>query len=158
MSFNWEELSSLLDRHSDRHAGLRLLISHAQAGPAGVLLRLTPGLVELESLVEQEQQWLQSLKPHSEALKTNGWSLQSTSWQESIALKGGKALLDRWLENGSQYRCMLGEQSETTLATLRRLLEQRGDHGLELPLQHTLVNGSRDTKKSPGGAGANAKA
>jgi len=147
VSFNWQELSSLLDRHSDRHAGLRLLISHAQAGPAGVLQQQTPGLVELESLVKQEQQWLQSLEPQNEALQTNGWTLQSTTWQESIALTGGKALLDRWLENGSQYRCMLGEQSETALLVLRRLLEQRGDHGLELPLRHTLVSGSRGIKK-----------
>ena len=143
VSFDWQQLASLLDRHSDIHAGLRLLVSNAQAGPAGVLIKQTPGLIELESLVEREQQWLQSLKPRTEALEATGWILQSTRWQETIVLSGGKTLVERWLQTGSQYRRMLGEQSESSLNMLRRLLEQHGEHGLGLPLQHMLISGSR---------------
>ena len=143
VSFDWQQLASLLDRHSDIHAGLRLLVSNALAGPAGVLIKQTLGLIELESLVEREQQWLQRLKPRTEALEATGWILQSTRWQETIVLSGGKTLLERWLQTGSQYRRMLGEQSESSLNMLRRLLEQHEVHGLGLPLQHMLISGSR---------------
>ena len=143
VSFDWQQLASLLDRHSDIHAGLRLLVSNALAGPAGVLIKQTPGLIELESLVEREQQWLQRLKPRTEALEATGWILQSTRWQETIVLSGGKTLLERWLQTGSQYLRMLGEQSESSLNMLRRLLEQHEVHGLGLPLQHMLISGSR---------------
>ena len=143
VSFDWQQLASLLDHHGESHSGLRLLVSNAQAGPAGVLTKQTPGLMELESLVEQEQQWLQTLQPQTEALEAAGWILQSTRWQETIVLAGGKTLVKRWLQNGSQYRCMLGEQSPNSLSMLRRLLEQHGEHGLGLPLQHLLISGSR---------------
>ncbi len=145
VSFDWQRLASLLDLHGESHSGLRLLVSNAQAGPAGVLTKQTPGLMELESLVEQEQQWLQTLQPQTEALEETGWILQSTRWQETIVLAGGKTLVERWLQNGSQYRCMLGEQSANSLSMLRSLLEQKGENGLGLPLQHLLISGSRRT-------------
>ncbi len=145
VSFDWQQLASLLDLHGESHSGLRLLVSNAQAGPAGVLTKQTPGLMALESLVEQEQQWLQTLQPQTEALEATGWILQSTRWQETIVLASGKTLVERWLQDGSQYRCMLGEQSPNSLTMLRRLLEQDGEHGLGLPLQHMLISGSRRT-------------
>jgi len=143
VSFDWQQLAFLLDHHGERHSGLRLLVSNAQAGPAGVLIQQTPGLMGLESFVEQEQQWLQTLQPQTEALEAAGWILQSTRWQETIVLEGGKTLVERWLQNGSQYRCMLGEQSQNSLSMLRRLLEQHGEQDLGLPLQHLLISGSR---------------
>ena len=143
VSFDWQQLALLLDHHSERNSGLRLLVSNAQAGPAGVLTKQTPGLMELESLVEQEQKWLQTLQPQTEALEAAGWILKSTRWQETIVLAGGKTLVERWLRNGSQYRCMLGEQSQNSLNMLRRLLERHGEQYLGLPLKHLLISGSR---------------
>ena len=142
-AFDWQRLASVLDGHSHNASGLRLLISRAEAGPAGALTAKVPEATGLETLVEREQQWLLRLQPQIEPLQAMGWQLNSQSWRETIALDGGKNLADRWLQQGSLYRQMLGEPSAGSLKRLRQLLEQLGSHGLALPLQHQLLSGSR---------------
>ena len=140
---DWQKLAALLGRHSHAGTGLRLLISRAQAGPAGALLQQEPGATELEDLIAQEQQWLKGLQPQTGPLEAVGWQLLSQQWQETIALTGGRSLVERWLQEGSPYRRMLGAQSVENLNRLRHLLEQHSDGGLALPLQHQLLCGSR---------------
>ena len=143
VSFDWQQLASLLDCHSDGKAGLRLLISRAVAGPAGALISQNPEATQLEALVAREQEWLLHLQPQTELLEALGWQLHSQLWQETIAMAGGKTLVERWLQEGSHYMQMLGEQSTSSLKQLRQLLDQYGGKGLALPLQHQLLSGSR---------------
>ena len=133
----------MLDRHSHGKAGLRLLISRAVAGPAGALISQNPEATQLEALVAREQEWLLQLQPQTELLEALGWQLHSQLWQETIAMAGGKTLVERWLQEGSHYMQMLGEQSTSSLKQLRQLLDQYGGKGLVLPLQHQLLSGSR---------------
>ena len=144
-SFDWHELASLLERHSDPAGGLRLLISRAMAGPAGTLQKQVSDSSALDALAMQEQDWLQRLRPQTQALEAAGWTLQHQFWSEIIALKGGQALVQRWLQEDSPYRRMLGKQSADSLKLLRRLLEQHGNDGLGLPLEHQLILGTRTT-------------
>ena len=144
-SFDWHELAYLLKRHSDPAAGLRLLISRAMAGPAGTLQKQVSDSSALDALAMQEQDWLQRLRPQTQALEAAGWTLQHQFWSEIIALKGGQALVQRWLQEDSPYRRMLGAQSAGSLKLLRRLLEQHGNDGLGLPLEHQLIRGTRTT-------------
>ena len=63
----WRRLTEsarlLLERHGDPAAGLRLLISRAEAGPAGTLQTQMADPSELDALAAQEQHWLQRLRP-----------------------------------------------------------------------------------------------
>jgi len=142
-AFDWQQLASVLDRHGHRRTGLRLLISRAETGPAGALTSQNPEARELKALVAREQQWLERLQPQTGFLEAMGWQLQSQRWQETIAMAGGKTLVERWLQEGSPYRTMLGEQSTSSLKQLRQLLEQQGGEAMALPLQHQLLSGSR---------------
>ena len=144
-TFDWNQLASLLERHSDPAAGLRLLISRAEAGPAGTLQTQMADPSELDALAAQEQHWLQRLRPRTQELEATGWSLQHECWREIIALQGGESLVQRWLQEGSPYRQMLGDPPPGSLNLLRRLLEQQGNDGLGLPLEHQLIRGSRTT-------------
>ena len=71
------------------------------AGPAGTLQKQVSDSSALDALAMQEQDWLQRLRPQTQALEAAGWTLQHQFWSEIIALKGGQALVQRWLQEDS---------------------------------------------------------
>ncbi|MGB1775960.1 MAG: recombination protein RarA, partial [Synechococcus sp.] len=129
---------------------LRLMISHADAGPATTLLSEAKAVTDdereqLTAVLQQEEsllgrQWQRLMPPAN-----SGWRMETSQWQEPLLLPGGQALAQRWLEEGSPYRSQLDALDADALALLRALLKRRGDQPLRLPMQHRLFSGVMDS-------------
>ena len=92
---SWKTLSA----RAMPDAQLRLLFSEPQLGPAAAVLELVdndatdPNLLQaLNSLAQRECDWLSQEKQRERLLSTldtNGWTIQTSSWQESADADGG---------------------------------------------------------------------
>ena len=54
----------------------------------------------------QEQHWLSQEKQRERLLSTldtNGWTIQTSSWQESLTLTVDSSLIERWLGDNRPY-------------------------------------------------------
>ena len=140
---HWSMLSgNLLDRCSP-DAGLRLLISSAECGPAEALLSLGHNSSELEALGRREKAWRERLISPISQLKADGWSISSESWVETLTLPGGRELTDRWLREGSSYRGVMAGADAGDINELKQTLEGLGKAGLQLPMRHRMIQGKR---------------
>ena len=122
-----------------------MLISRAELGPAGALQQRQNVTELLRPLIAQEQLWLERQKLPGETLAKAGWQLSCVDWLEPLTLPGGTELAERWLAEGSPYRCAMGDIKADVLTELRRLLNSLGDSGLRLPMRHHLITGDRGT-------------
>ncbi len=144
-SQNWTALHEAISRHAHETTKLRMLISRAELGPAGALQQRQNVTELLRPLIAQEQLWLERQQLPGETLAKAGWQLSCVDWLEPLTLPGGTELAERWLAEGSPYRCAMGDIKADVLTELRRLLNSLGDSGLRLPMRHHLITGDRGT-------------
>ena len=142
-SQNWTALHQAISRHAHENTKLRMLISRAELGPAGALQQRQNVTELLRPLIAQEQRWLERQQHPGETLAKTGWRLSCDDWLEHLTLPGGTELAERWLAEGSPYRCAMGDIKAEVLTELHRLLKSLGDSGLRLPMRHHLITGDR---------------
>ena len=142
-------------------AQLRLLLSDANLGPTEALLELTGHQQlskderhQLETLLKRERQWIDNANDAEaflEALSTQGWQLESESWEEALSLPIDASLQERWLGEGRPFRSVLmsGEKGEAEVALLKRLLKSVQGSSLPQRLCHRRITGRRTTTMKP---------
>ena len=108
----------------------------------------------LRSVLEREQLWLKAQESPLVQLETLGWTINETTWTESLRLPGGLDLEERWLAEGSTYRTTMAGIDSSQIENLRLLLHRNAKEGLILPMRHQLLTGHYRQKKSSGRAGA----
>ena len=135
-------------------AQLRLLFSEPQLGPAAAVLELVdndttdPHLLQaLNSLAQREGDWLSQEKQRNHllaTLDTNGWTIQPSSWQESLTLTVDASLIERWLGDNRPYQQAMepsGNASSEELSLLRKALTRLLGQTLPQRLRHWRLAG-----------------
>jgi len=135
-------------------AQLRLLFSEPQLGPAAAVLELVdndttdPQLLQaLTSLAQREGDWLSQEKQRDHLLSTldtNGWTIQPSSWQESLTLTVDASLIERWLGDNRPYQQAMepsGDASSEELSLLRQVLTRLLGQTLPQRLRHWRLAG-----------------
>ena len=135
-------------------AQLRLLFSEPQLGPAAAVLELVdndttdPQLLQaLTSLAQREGDWLSQEKQRDHllaTLDTNGWTIQPSSWQESLTLTVDASLIERWLGDNRPYQQAMepsGDASSEELSLLRQALTRLLGQTLPQRLRHWRLAG-----------------
>ena len=135
-------------------AQLRLLFSEPQLGPAAAVLELVdndttdPHLLQaLNSLAQREGDWLSQKKQRDRLLATldsNGWTIQPSSWQESLTLTVDASLIERWLGDNRPYQQAMepsGDASSEELSLLRQALTRLLGQTLPQRLRHWRLAG-----------------
>ena len=135
-------------------AQLRLLFSEPQLGPAAAVLELVdndttdPQLLQaLTSLAQREGDWLSQEKQRDHLLSTldtNGWTIQPSSWQESLTLTVDASLIARWLGDNRPYQQAMepsGDASSEELSLLRQALTRLLGQTLPQRLRHWRLAG-----------------
>ena len=135
-------------------AQLRLLFSEPQLGPAAAVLELVdndatdPNLLQaLNSLAQREGDWLSQEKQRERllaTLDTNGWTIQTSSWQESLTLTVDSSLIERWLGDNRPYQQAMepsGDASSEELSLLRQALTRLLGQTLPQRLRHWRLAG-----------------
>ena len=135
-------------------AQLRLLFSEPQLGPAAAVLELVdndttdPQLLQaLTSLAQREGDWLSQEKQRDHLLSTldtNGWTIQPSSWQESLTLTVDASLIERWLGDNRPYQQAMepsGDASSEELSLLRQALTRLLGQTLPQRLRHWRLAG-----------------
>ena len=135
-------------------AQLRLLFSEPQLGPAAAVLELVdndttdPQLLQaLTSLAQREGDWLSQEKQRDHllaTLDTNGWTIQPSSWQESLTLTVDANLIERWLGDNRPYQQAMepsGDASSEELSLLRQALTRLLGQTLPQRLRHWRLAG-----------------
>ena len=135
-------------------AQLRLLFSEPQLGPAAAVLELVdnnttdPHLLQaLNSLAQREGDWLSQEKQRNHllaTLDTNGWTIQPSSWQESLTLTVDASLIERWLGDNRPYQQAMepsGDASSEELSLLRKALTRLLGQTLPQRLRHWRLAG-----------------
>ena len=135
-------------------AQLRLLFSEPQLGPAAAVLELVdndttdPQLLQaLTSLAQREGDWLSQEKQRDHLLATldsNGWTIQPSSWQESLTLTVDASLIERWLGDNRPYQQAMepsGDASSEELSLLRQALTRLLGQTLPQRLRHWRLAG-----------------
>ena len=147
-------------------AQLRLLLSDADLGPTEALLELTGHKQlskderdQLEALLKRERQWIDNANDAEaflEALSTQGWQLDSESWEEALSLPIDASLQERWLGEGRPFRSVLasGKKGDAEAALLKRLLKSVQGSSLPQRLCHRRIRGRRTTMKPSTTVGA----
>lgn len=128
----------------------RLLFSHPRLGPitaleqAGVLGRQLsePQRLALSAEAKVQERQDKGLEGWRAAFAAEGSTLGLESWNETLQLDLGDALLDRWLAPNGPYRRQLRALGDDAFRTLGEDL--RRSRGLQLPqdLRHTLLSAS----------------
>ncbi|MCP9888431.1 AAA family ATPase [Cyanobium sp. ATX 6A2] len=133
------------------HGQWRLLFSQPLLGPMTALnqsgaLGLEPEeplqlALAAEARVQKRQQ--QGLNRWRAALKGEGLTLESATWNETLHLHLNDALLERWLAPTGPYRRQLRGLSDDAFKALGERL--RRSRGVQLPqdLRHTLLSARR---------------
>ena len=140
---DWSKLSAALLGRCSTNAGLRLLISSAECGPAEALILTGHNSSELDALGRREKAWRERLISPMHQLEADGWSISSESWVETLTLSGGRELTDRWLCEGSSYRSAMAGADASDINQLKQTLEGLGKEGLQLPMRHQMICGHR---------------
>ena len=135
-------------------AQLRLLFSEPQLGPAAAVLELVdndttdPYLLQaLNSLAQREGDWLSQETQRERllaTLDTNGWTIQPSSWQESLTLTLDTNLIERWLGDNRPYQQAMepsGDASSKELSLLRQVLTRLLGQTLPQRLRHWRLAG-----------------
>ena len=135
-------------------AQLRLLFSEPQLGPAAAVLELVdndttdPYLLQaLNSLAQREGDWLSQETQRERllaTLDTNGWTIQPSSWQESLTLTVDTSLIERWLGDNRPYQQAMepsGDASSEELSLLRQALTRLLGQTLPQRLRHWRLAG-----------------
>ena len=135
-------------------AQLRLLFSEPQLGPAAAVLELVdndttdPYLLQaLNSLAQREGDWLSQETQRERllaTLDTNGWTIQPSSWQESLTLTLDTSLIERWLGDNRPYQQAMepsGDASSKELSLLRQVLTRLLGQTLPQRLRHWRLAG-----------------
>ena len=135
-------------------AQLRLLFSEPQLGPAAAVLEMVdndttdPHLLQaLNSLAQREGDWLSQEKQRNHllaTLDTNGWTIQPSSWQESLTLTVDASLIERWLGDNRPYQQAMepsGNASSEELSLLRKALTRLLGQTLPQRLRHWRLAG-----------------
>ena len=135
-------------------AQLRLLFSEPQLGPAAAVLELVdndttdPYLLQaLNSLAQREGDWLSQETQRERllaTLDTNGWTIQPSSWQESLTLTVDTNLIERWLGDSRPYQQAMepsGDASSKELSLLRQVLTRLLGQTLPQRLRHWRLAG-----------------
>ena len=135
-------------------AQLRLLFSEPQLGPAAAVLELVdndttdPNLLQaLTSLAQRECEWLSLEKQRDHLLSTlhtHGWTIQPSSWQESLTLTVDASLIERWLGDNRPYQQAMetsGDASSEELSLLRQALTRLLGQTLPQRLRHWRLAG-----------------
>ena len=147
---SWKTLSA----RAMPDAQLRLLFSEPQLGPAAAVLELVdndatdPNLLQaLNSLAQRECDWLSQEKQRERLLSTldtNGWTIQTSSWQESLTLTVDSSLIERWLGDNRPYQQAMersGDTSSQELSLLRQALTRLLGQTLPQRLRHWRLAG-----------------
>ncbi|WP_255442773.1 AAA family ATPase [Synechococcus sp. NOUM97013] len=135
-------------------AQLRLLFSEPQLGPAAAVLELVdndttdPYLLQaLNSLAQREGDWLSQETQRERllaTLDTNGWTIQPSSWQESLTLTVDASLIERWLGDSRPYQQAMeasGDIGSEELSVLRQALTRLLGQTLPQRLRHWRLTG-----------------
>ena len=147
---SWKTLSA----RAMPDAQLRLLFSEPQLGPAAAVLELVdndatdPNLLQaLNSLAQRECDWLSQETQRERLLSTldtNGWTIQTSSWQESLTLTVDSSLIERWLGDNRPYQQAMepsGDASSEELSLLRQALTRLLGQTLPQRLRHWRLAG-----------------
>ena len=149
-----KKLWSLISQRCNDETGLRLLISHADIGPAEALLQLLESKGSnpaernlLAPLIAREKSWLESQRLDSllaQNLKEGGWQLTWERWEELLTLQVDEGLEHRWLSEGRPYRDLVATNASLEVMENLKLMLKR-TRGQQLPqrLIHQRIIGSR---------------
>ena len=140
---DWSKLSAALLGRCSPDAGLRLLISSTESGPAEALISTGHNSSGLEALGRREKAWRERLISPIHQLEADGWRISSESWVETLTLSGGGELTERWLGEGSSYRSAMAGADASDINQLKQTLEGLGKAGLQLPMRHQMICGNR---------------
>ncbi len=149
-----KKLWSLISQRCTNETGLRLLISHADIGPAEALLQLLESQGAnpaernlLAPLIAREKIWLESQRLDSllaQSLKECGWQLTWERWEELLTLQVDEGLEYRWLSEGRPYRDLVATNASLeVLENLKLMLKRTRGQQLPQRLIHQRIIGSR---------------
>jgi putative ATPase len=144
-----------LGRWSAPAGQLRLLFSDPLLGPLGSLLAAAAagGALEesgapLEPVLAieraQQQQRQRCADTVAARLRQQQWHVEVESWEESLGLRLGDALLQRWFGPAGEYRSQLtGALDPSDVAAVEALFQHHRGLTLPQPLQHRLIRADR---------------
>ncbi len=146
----------ILDMITNRctpNAGLRLLFSTSVIGPAEALFQLAceeKNMNEAEKnlllkVLEKEKIWLAEqniIDTIVSYLRNLKWKIEIEQWEESLLLLIDKELESRWLDEGSLYRKLLGEEfGQEEINYLLSLIHEFQGKQLPQKIIHKKISG-----------------
>ncbi len=146
---NFSELWPILTEKCTENAELNLIISNPSSGPALSLKESLEAYTNnknndfllLDNLICKEENWLQKQdykKKFILQLEELGWNISFEEWTEFIYQKVDSSIIQRWLNEGSEYReIILKNCKEDTLDRLQKLFKRLEGQTIKQKLLHT---------------------
>ena len=147
----FSELWPVLTNKCTADATLSLIISNPLSGPVFSLKQSLEFYVSSENfnysllnkIIAKEEKWLNNKDQTKEfivQLENLGWSIVSEEWTEFVYLKVDTSIIERWLNQGSEYRkIILKNCKEETLICLEKLFKRIIGKTIKQKILHTKL-------------------
>ncbi len=150
---NLFDIWEVITRKCSFNSGLRILISNPSIGPAESVKSILPSnLISTEEdrclnlLVEIEEVYLQSQRQENllvDVLRQNNWKIQHEHWEESLSLRIGEELENRWLDSQGMYAKLVNQfTSSDNLKCFQSILKRLYGQTIPQNVIHQRLIGS----------------
>tara|TARA_B100000614_G_C14292419_1_gene388393 strand:- start:70 stop:648 length:579 start_codon:yes stop_codon:yes gene_type:complete len=153
---NFSELWPILTEKCTPNTELSLIISNPSSGPAFSLKESleihsknkNTDFSLLSNLICKEEKWLNNhdhKKKFFLQLEQLGWNISFEEWTEFVYQKVDSIIIERWLNQGSDYReIILKDCEEETLTRLKELFKRLVGRTIKQKIIHTKILAKRN--------------